>query len=101
LLAQISVVHAAIGVVRVEVDRGTEAVAEAVDVGRVGVDVLVQAVRVLEEEAESFRVVRRVEGTGGGERGVGLASWAGGLVRKKPTQFARANVGADRERKLP
>lgn len=75
---------ASVGVVGVEVDRGVEAVTEAIDVGCVGVDVLAERVRMLEEEAERLGVVRWLERAGdseertdplatGGARGIGHA----------------------------
>jgi len=57
-----------VGVVRVEVDGALQTVPEAVDVGGVGVDVLAQGVRVLDDEAERLGVVGRDERARGGER---------------------------------
>jgi hypothetical protein len=63
-------------VIRVEVDRGLEAVAEAVDVGRVRVDVLPERVRVLDEEAQRLGVVGRLQRAGRDEGGRHLfAAW--------------------------
>ena len=57
-----------VGVIRVEVDGRFEAMAEAVDVGGVGVDVLPKRVRVLHQEAQGLRIVGRLDGAGRGER---------------------------------
>lgn len=62
-----------VSVVGVEVDGGLEPVAETVDVGGVGVDVLTQGVRVLEQKAEGVGVVRRRERPGLRKRGLALA----------------------------
>ena len=56
-------------VLGVEVDGRLEAVAEAVDVGRVRVDVLTERVRVLDEEAQRLGVVGRLQRAGRDEGG--------------------------------
>jgi hypothetical protein len=66
-------------VLGVEVDDGVEAVAVAVDVGGVGVDVLAQRVGVLDQQAERLRVVGRDERAGRGERAA-VSSPAGRLA---------------------
>ncbi|MBT9556697.1 MAG: hypothetical protein IV100_11745 [Myxococcales bacterium] len=65
-----------VGVLGLEVDRRVEAVPEAVDVHCVCVEVLAQCVRVLDQQAERLRVVRRREGAGALEQRLRLASLA-------------------------
>ena len=76
-------------VLGVEVDDGVEAVAVAVDVGGVGVDVLAQRVGVLDQEAQRLRVVGRDERAGRGERGGVLpAGRLAGSCTVAPTTWA-------------
>jgi len=65
-----------VGVLGLEVDRRLEAVPEAVDVHRVGVEVLAQRVRVLHQQAERLGVVGRHQGAGALEQGLRLAGLA-------------------------
>jgi hypothetical protein len=61
-------------------------VAEAIDVRGVGVDVLAQGVRVLEQQAERFGIVGGLQGAERGEHGADLAPGARGLVRRARTE---------------
>ena len=83
-LEQDRIGDALVRVVRLEVDGGLQAVAERVDVGRVGVDVLAEGVRVLKEEAERRGVVGGRDGAGRGEVGVLAARDAGGVLDVAP-----------------
>ena len=87
-LEQDRIGDALVGVVRLEIDGGLKAVAERVDVGRVGVDVLAERVRVLKEEAERRGVVGGRDRAGRGEVGVLAARDAGGVLDVAPDDNA-------------